>query len=126
MFSIAGWYGRHPASEPSVPAFRPIIAAVALAGLAGAAPAAAQSPCAGIADRSARLECYDRAGQAPARPAAPPQAARTQAPGGFACEGKRTCREMANCAEARFYLLRCGAGQLDRDNDGVPCESLCR
>lgn len=43
----------------------------------------------------------------------------------FSCEGKRFCREMNSCAEARFYLTQCGVSRLDRDGDGKPCESLC-
>ena len=46
--------------------------------------------------------------------------------GGFTCSGKRVCREMASCAEAMFNLRQCGASQLDRDRDGIPCESICR
>ena len=42
------------------------------------------------------------------------------------CGAKRTCREMASCEEARFYLTQCGLSRLDGDKDGVPCESLCR
>lgn len=42
------------------------------------------------------------------------------------CGSKHTCREMANCEEARFYLRICGVKSLDRDGDGAPCESLCR
>lgn len=45
--------------------------------------------------------------------------------GKFSCLGKRFCREMRSCAEARFYLNQCGVNRLDRDNDGVPCESIC-
>ena len=45
---------------------------------------------------------------------------------GFTCEGKTVCREMKSCAEAYFYLTTCGVSRLDRDNDGVPCESICR
>jgi len=45
---------------------------------------------------------------------------------GFACAGKRVCREMTSCAEARFYLAQCGVTSLDGDRDGVPCESICR
>jgi len=45
---------------------------------------------------------------------------------GFRCAGKRFCREMTSCAEARFYLERCGLHELDGDGDGVPCASLCR
>jgi endonuclease YncB( thermonuclease family) len=42
------------------------------------------------------------------------------------CGAKRYCREMASCAEARFYLEQCGLSRLDRDGDGVACEDLCR
>lgn len=41
------------------------------------------------------------------------------------CSGlPRTCGQMANCAQAR-KALACGNGKLDRDNDGIPCESIC-
>lgn len=41
------------------------------------------------------------------------------------CSGlPRTCGKMANCAQAR-KALACGNGKLDRDNDGIPCESIC-
>jgi endonuclease YncB( thermonuclease family) len=43
-----------------------------------------------------------------------------------ACGAKRTCGEMADCEEARFYLRECGLSSLDGDADGVPCEALCR
>ncbi|WP_455482979.1 excalibur calcium-binding domain-containing protein [Haemophilus parahaemolyticus] len=43
----------------------------------------------------------------------------------FQCEGKRICKEMDSCEEARFYLTQCGVSSLDRDKDGVPCESIC-
>ncbi|MDY2946362.1 excalibur calcium-binding domain-containing protein [Mannheimia varigena] len=43
----------------------------------------------------------------------------------FQCEGKRTCSQMGSCEEARFYLTQCGLQSLDRDNDGIPCESIC-
>ncbi len=33
---------------------------------------------------------------------------------------------MIYCEEAKFYLTQCGLTRLDRDGDGVPCESLCR
>jgi endonuclease YncB( thermonuclease family) len=46
--------------------------------------------------------------------------------GGRQCGDKRYCNEMVSCKEARFYLSQCGLGKLDRDGDGVPCESLCR
>lgn len=45
---------------------------------------------------------------------------------GFECSGKRTCSQMTSCSEARFYLEQCGVSSLDRDRDGIPCESICR
>ena len=42
------------------------------------------------------------------------------------CGTKRYCRDMSDCDEAVFYLHNCGAGHLDGDQDGVPCEALCR
>lgn len=44
---------------------------------------------------------------------------------GFSCGGKNVCREMDSCEEAYFYLEQCGMGRLDRDHDGIPCESIC-
>jgi len=41
------------------------------------------------------------------------------------CGSKTTCGEMVSCSEARYYLSSCGLTRLDRDNDGVPCESIC-
>ena len=60
---------------------------------------------------------------APASPAASAPKAATS--GGFTCAGKRYCREMTSCGEAKFYLSQCGAGSLDGNKDGVPCEMLC-
>lgn len=40
--------------------------------------------------------------------------------------GKRLCGQMSSCADALFHLQQCGVTSLDRDGDGVPCESLCR
>lgn len=42
------------------------------------------------------------------------------------CGTKTKCGEMTSCDEARFYLNSCGLTRLDRDHDGVPCESLCK
>jgi endonuclease YncB( thermonuclease family) len=42
------------------------------------------------------------------------------------CRGKRYCREMASCEEARFYLNVCRVDSLDGDDDGIPCETICR
>ena len=45
--------------------------------------------------------------------------------GGSQCKGlPRTCGQMANCEQAK-QALRCGNKKLDRDKDGVPCESIC-
>ena len=41
------------------------------------------------------------------------------------CGSKTQCREMTTCAEARFYLERCGLTGIDGDRDGVPCERIC-
>lgn len=45
---------------------------------------------------------------------------------GFTCSVKKTCPQMTNCAEAQFYLNTCGVKSLDRDGDGVPCETICK
>ena len=45
--------------------------------------------------------------------------------GSYFCGSKDTCGEMDSCSEAYYYLNTCGVGSLDRDNDGIPCESLC-
>lgn len=42
------------------------------------------------------------------------------------CGPKTRCSEMSHCAEARFHLEECGLSHLDGDQDGTPCESLCR
>jgi len=41
------------------------------------------------------------------------------------CGSKRYCKEMVSCQEAMRYLNQCGLSRLDRDHDGIPCESLC-
>lgn len=56
-------------------------------------------------------------------PAKPPALARKSA---GRCGEKRFCKEMTDCAEARYFLNVCGVKQLDGDGDGRPCESLCR
>lgn len=48
----------------------------------------------------------------------------------FSCDdGKRTCKDMDSCADAKFHLRECGMQKLDRDRDrdrdSVPCESIC-
>ena len=49
----------------------------------------------------------------------------SQKSSGYQCEGKRRCGDMDSCEEAKFYLNHCGQERLDRDHDGIPCESLC-
>lgn len=44
----------------------------------------------------------------------------------FICGGKRYCREMSHCDEAKFYLRQCGLSRIDGDGDGIPCEKICR
>ena len=41
------------------------------------------------------------------------------------CGTKQHCGDMATCAEAYYYLTACGLGDLDRDSDGIPCETIC-
>lgn len=40
------------------------------------------------------------------------------------CGSKKYCKQMVSCEEAKQYLA-CGVSSLDKDGDGVPCESLC-
>uniref|UniRef100_UPI0018DFEB02 excalibur calcium-binding domain-containing protein n=1 Tax=Roseomonas rosulenta TaxID=2748667 RepID=UPI0018DFEB02 len=41
------------------------------------------------------------------------------------CGEKTYCTQMSSCAEAMFHFQACGLQRLDRDRDGVPCETLC-
>ena len=42
------------------------------------------------------------------------------------CQPRRTCPQIDSCEEARWYLSNCPwGGRLDRDGDGIPCESIC-
>lgn len=43
----------------------------------------------------------------------------------FNCESK-TCGKMKTCEEAVYKLYVCGDNARDSDNDGIPCESLCK
>lgn len=44
----------------------------------------------------------------------------------FSCDdGKRTCKDMDSCADAKFHLRECSMQKLDWDRDSVPCESIC-
>lgn len=45
--------------------------------------------------------------------------------GGAQCKNlPSVCGQMANCEQAK-QALKCGNTRLDRDKDGVPCESIC-
>ncbi|RWC54782.1 MAG: thermonuclease family protein [Mesorhizobium sp.] len=45
---------------------------------------------------------------------------------GNSCEPRRTCKQISSCDEAQWYLQNCSwGGKLDRDGDGVACETLC-
>ena len=66
-----------------------------------------------------------RHGTCPTVLASPPPSPAVQTSGNFTCGNKRTCRQMASCEEAKFYLTTCGIKSLDGDKDGVPCEALC-
>jgi len=44
----------------------------------------------------------------------------------YKCGEKKYCSQMSSCDEAYFYLNKCGIKSLDRDKDGIPCESLCK
>jgi hypothetical protein len=40
------------------------------------------------------------------------------------CPAFKTCGKIASCTEAYAQLV-CGNSDLDRDKDGIPCESIC-
>ncbi|PIR62390.1 MAG: hypothetical protein COU65_03480 [Candidatus Pacebacteria bacterium CG10_big_fil_rev_8_21_14_0_10_42_12] len=44
----------------------------------------------------------------------------------YTCSCSKTCGNMSSCEEAYFQLNTCGCSARDGDDDGVPCESLCR
>lgn len=41
------------------------------------------------------------------------------------CGNVPYCKNVKSCSDAMFYLEVCGAGRLDRDRDGIPCENVC-
>lgn len=44
----------------------------------------------------------------------------------FSCSPRKTCKQIGSCKEAVWLLENCSwGGKLDRDNDGIPCESMC-
>lgn len=44
----------------------------------------------------------------------------------FSCDTKKTCGQMSSCEEAKYHLLTCKNTSLDKDGDGVPCQSVCK
>jgi len=57
----------------------------------------------------------------PAPISQPPQSA-----SGPSCSPKRTCSQIGSCSAAQWYRQNCSWGdRLDRDNDGLACETLC-
>jgi len=55
-----------------------------------------------------------------------PEPAPAKADSKFSCTPKKTCGKMESCEEAYFHLEECGNTRLDGNNDGVPCNKLCR
>ncbi|MER9603431.1 excalibur calcium-binding domain-containing protein [Mesorhizobium sp. M0243] len=44
----------------------------------------------------------------------------------YTCQPRRKCSQISSCDEAQWYLSNCPwGGKLDRDGDGVACETLC-
>ncbi len=43
----------------------------------------------------------------------------------FDCS-KKYCKSMTSCQEAVYKLNVCGHKILDRDQDGIPCEAICK
>ncbi|WP_292271895.1 excalibur calcium-binding domain-containing protein [Mesorhizobium sp.] len=71
-----------------------------------------------------RASHADRA--APARQPLGIVSRKVVAQSGYSCEPRRTCKQISSCDEAQWYLQNCSwGGKLDRDNDGVACETLC-
>jgi hypothetical protein len=45
----------------------------------------------------------------------------------WSCTPRKTCSKIRSCDEAYWYYFNCSWGdRLDGDDDGVPCESICR
>ncbi|MBH0236916.1 excalibur calcium-binding domain-containing protein [Methylobrevis albus] len=41
------------------------------------------------------------------------------------CSANHTCRDFSTCADALADFRLCRRTDLDRDGDGIPCETLC-
>lgn len=44
--------------------------------------------------------------------------------GKFSGDDKKTCGQMTRCEEAKYHLTLCGNKRLDKDGNGIPCESI--
>lgn len=55
-----------------------------------------------------------------------PSSSRTRQGRWGVCGDKRYCAQMNSCVEAFFFQRVCGVTTLDGNQDGVPCESLCK
>lgn len=44
----------------------------------------------------------------------------------FTCDCSKSCTTIASCQEATFQLQQCGCTNLDGNNDGIACNSLCK
>ena len=47
-------------------------------------------------------------------------------PAQYTCTVVKTCDQMANCLEAFWRVLNCGHTDLDSNEDGIPCENVCK
>ena len=49
-----------------------------------------------------------------------------QSASGLSCSPRLTCGQIVSCSAAQWYRQNCSwGGRLDRDNDGLACETLC-
>lgn len=65
-------------------------------------------------------------GAAPSTPPLGIISRRQVAQSSYSCEPRRTCSQIGSCEEAQWYLGNCAwGGKLDRDKDGIACETLC-
>lgn len=46
--------------------------------------------------------------------------------GSYVCNCSKSCTKMSSCEEAYYQLNTCGCSARDGDDDGVPCEALCK
>ena len=47
-------------------------------------------------------------------------------PPSFSCNCSKQCSDIRSCAEAFYQLRNCGCAKRDGDNDGIPCNELCK